>query len=84
MIERAGWEWAFYISGLLVLAWTVGWIMVVYDTPKEHPWICDTERDHIVSTLSGTVSTTKVSAFLVWFSRCYHFINSGVRHINRF
>ncbi|XP_050301269.1 sialin-like isoform X2 [Anthonomus grandis grandis] len=59
IIKQLGWTWAFYISGILVLLWTILWIVVVYDSPKEHPWIKSEEQDYIVGNLSGTVSNKK-------------------------
>lgn len=59
-MEHLDWKWAFYISGIVVLLWTVLWVLLVYDSPDQHPWIDDKERDYIVTSLSGTVSTKAV------------------------
>lgn len=60
VMEHLDWKWAFYISGIVVLLWTVLWVLLVYDSPDQHPWIDDKERDYIVASLSGTVSTKAV------------------------
>ncbi|XP_066155290.1 sialin-like [Euwallacea fornicatus] len=59
VIEHVGWEWGFYISGILVLVWTFFWIVAVYDCPEKHPWIGSCEKDYIVNGLSGTLSSKK-------------------------
>src|SRR5450756_1789724 len=36
MVEY-GWRWAFYVSGILSLAWVVAWIFVFTEDPAKHP-----------------------------------------------
>lgn len=64
-MEHLDWKWAFYISGIVVLLWTVLWVVLVYDSPEQHPWIDDKERDYIVTSLSGTVSTKTVRMLIL-------------------
>lgn len=59
VIEHISWDWAFYISGIIVLVWTVVWIIFVHDSPEEHPWISLKEKEYIVSSLAGTISAKK-------------------------
>ncbi|XP_030746865.1 sialin-like [Sitophilus oryzae] len=56
VIDSLGWEWAFYITGLIVLAWTFAWLFLVHDTPQNHPWITSEEKEHIDTSLAGTIS----------------------------
>ncbi|KAJ8961071.1 hypothetical protein NQ314_006001 [Rhamnusium bicolor] len=45
IIENLGWIWAFIISGILVLTWTILWIIFVSDSPDAHPRISDEEKN---------------------------------------
>ncbi|CAG2223697.1 SLC17A5 [Mytilus edulis] len=42
-----GWGSIFYITGGLACIWVVAWFILVRDTPSEHPWISQAERDYI-------------------------------------
>ncbi|KAL1518097.1 hypothetical protein ABEB36_001772 [Hypothenemus hampei] len=59
IIEYVDWNWAFYISGILVALWTVLWSCLVYDSPDQHPWIQENERNYITTSLSGTICSPK-------------------------
>jgi len=59
IIEHISWDWAFYITGVIVLIWTFLWILLVRDSPDGHPWIEKKEREYIVLSLAGTISTKK-------------------------
>ncbi|XP_066153286.1 uncharacterized protein [Euwallacea fornicatus] len=51
-----GWPAAFYIMGLLGLAWCVLYFFLGFNTPAVHPTITKEERDYIQSSLEETGS----------------------------
>lgn len=58
--ESIGWVYSFYISAVLVAAFTLLWIFFVYDEPCKHPRITIGEKDYIKERLIGISKTTKV------------------------
>ncbi len=44
-----GWKMTFVIIGVLGFIWIVPWLIVNKKLPKDHPWITDEEREHILS-----------------------------------
>jgi len=47
LISAWGWESAFYITGLVGLAWSALWFNLVFETPAVHPRISEYERHYI-------------------------------------
>jgi ACS family hexuronate transporter-like MFS transporter len=47
------WRAAFIILGAVGLLFTVGWFVVVRDTPEVHPWVSRAERAEIVPNRAG-------------------------------
>ncbi|CAH1715815.1 unnamed protein product [Aphis gossypii] len=47
LISAWGWESAFYITGLVGLAWSALWFNLVFETPAVHPRISEFERNYI-------------------------------------
>ena len=43
-----------------VLAWCIVWMLMVTDSPLDHPRISAEERTYIVTSLKGTISMSKV------------------------
>ena len=43
-----------------VLAWCIVWMLMVTDSPLDHPRISAEERTYIVTSLKGTISMNKV------------------------
>jgi ACS family sodium-dependent inorganic phosphate cotransporter len=41
--KHYGWEWLFFLPGILSFIWAVLWSYFVYDTPAEHPRITEKE-----------------------------------------
>ncbi|KAK7111022.1 uncharacterized transporter slc-17.2-like [Littorina saxatilis] len=54
-----GWPTVFYVMAAGVLAWCVSWMLLVTDSPLDHPRISEEERDYIVNSLKGTISLKK-------------------------
>lgn len=44
-----GWKATFVTIGSLGLIWIIPWMIINKKGPKEHPWITEAERDHILS-----------------------------------
>lgn len=44
LIDKFGWESAFYSTGLIGVVWSIAWFFLVYDSPSEHPRISEKER----------------------------------------
>ena len=42
-----GWRAVFYTAGCIGLLWSAAWLVLVYDTPDEHPAASDSERRRI-------------------------------------
>lgn len=61
IIDWYGWEWVFYITGVLGFAWSVAWAAMVFDTPQEHPWISEKERNYIEDSIGNSLNRSKVS-----------------------
>ncbi|CAL4153453.1 unnamed protein product [Meganyctiphanes norvegica] len=59
MIQHLGWEYAFYIPAAVTLLWSIAWYFFVTDSPKDYPWMSNTEREYILSSL-GTKENTKL------------------------
>lgn len=43
IMVQFGWRWAFYISGVLSLAWVIAWIFVFTEDPAKHPRMTEGE-----------------------------------------
>ncbi|XP_034229962.1 sialin-like [Thrips palmi] len=56
IIDAMGWEAVFYISGALGVLWWLAWVVLVFDSPDEHPRIASTERLYIQKALAGNVA----------------------------
>ena len=56
IIDSLGWEAAFYIIGSITLVWGILWLLVVFDSPEQHPRISEEERQYITSELSKSLS----------------------------
>lgn len=44
-----GWEITFIIIGGVGMLWIIPWLIVNKKSPKDHPWITDEEKNHILS-----------------------------------
>ena len=53
IINGINWEAVFYIQGSFALVWFVFWVLLVYDTPEQHPFITAEERDFIVTAIGS-------------------------------
>jgi MFS transporter, ACS family, hexuronate transporter len=61
-----GWQWAFILTGLIGFIWLVLWYFV-YDVPKNHPKVAQSELNHILSDHDEPVETAEITPKLTWF-----------------
>jgi MFS family permease len=47
IIDKFGWETAFYVIGGITMIWFGFWWFLVFDTPDQHPRISKKELEHI-------------------------------------
>jgi sugar phosphate permease len=52
LIEQYGWRTMFFISGAISLLGVAAFWFVIYDYPKDHPWISAHERSQIETALA--------------------------------
>ncbi|XP_028162788.1 putative inorganic phosphate cotransporter isoform X1 [Ostrinia furnacalis] len=55
LIEKFGWDYAFYIPGIISTVWCLLWLVLVYDSPVKHPRISDSEKKYILEALGDKV-----------------------------
>ncbi|XP_076445676.1 sialin-like [Babylonia areolata] len=60
-----GWPSVFYVFGALGCAWFVLWMLMVYDSPSQHPRISDSERRFIEASV-GKRTTGRKRAPVPW------------------
>ncbi|VDI45410.1 MFS transporter, ACS family, solute carrier family 17 (sodium-dependent inorganic phosphate [Mytilus galloprovincialis] len=56
-----GWGSIFYITGGVTLLWVLLWFILIRDTPLEHPWITDAEKNYICKTIPFNVENKKLN-----------------------
>ena len=56
LAQHLGWEWIFYVFGVMGLVWCVGWIYVVKDNPEEDRNITDQELEYLRTGKSNFLS----------------------------
>ncbi|KAK3925537.1 Putative inorganic phosphate cotransporter [Frankliniella fusca] len=58
-----GWPSAFWLSGLLGLAWSVAWVVFAANAPGSSRHVSKEERQYIEESFSGTSSHKEVDTF---------------------
>ncbi|GAB6019423.1 hypothetical protein CHUAL_001004 [Chamberlinius hualienensis] len=48
-----GWPWPFYTFGIIGAVWLCFWMIFVYNSPTDHPWISAEEHNYISSRLDN-------------------------------
>ncbi|XP_078595071.1 sialin-like [Branchiostoma floridae x Branchiostoma japonicum] len=81
--DQIGWPWVFYITGIVALVWFVAWMLLVHDSPAEHPRISEEEREYIESSIGTNVQEDIPVPWLefaksrvVWCLLIGHFCNN--------
>ncbi|XP_063222117.1 sialin-like isoform X2 [Bacillus rossius redtenbacheri] len=64
LLGVVGWRIVFYMFASLVAAWTLLWMIFVYDSPNSHPRISDEERTYITESIKK--NENQVAAKLPW------------------
>jgi len=54
LIAHLGWESVFYVTGVISIAWSLLWFVLVFDSPSEHPRIADEERRFIENAIGSS------------------------------
>jgi MFS transporter, ACS family, hexuronate transporter len=49
-----GWKATFVLIGGLGMLWIIPWLAVYKSGPESHPWISESEREHILADVGGT------------------------------
>ncbi|XKL69073.1 hypothetical protein PGB90_006842 [Kerria lacca] len=60
IIDWYGWEFVFYVTGSLGVIWYLTWALLVYDTPQEHPWISNEEKEYIEKSIGKSLNRNKL------------------------
>lgn len=63
LMTEFGWVYTFYIPATIVLAVTIVWFYIVYNSPIEHPRISEQELKFIEAAQGNTVSRSQVILF---------------------
>lgn len=69
------WQASFYLYGAAGVLWFIGWAVLVYESPEQHPFISEKERAFIidnggglkVKTVSIRKNNLKIVVFLTFF-----------------
>ncbi|MGE0624126.1 MAG: ACS family MFS transporter [Pseudomonadales bacterium] len=83
-----GWEWAFYLFGLVGVVWYVAWNRLVTASPAEHPRIAQAELAYLeerAQTTGAVVDPPAITTFLrnraVWAIIVAHFCNNWTLYV---
>lgn len=61
-----GWHWSFYTCALIGFVAGAVWHWLARDTPEQHPWITEEERQHIEAGLTASVRELEERITLPW------------------
>jgi len=88
IVLQLGWQWAFYLFGMVGVLWFIAWQKLVAATPQEQNGISAAELQHIEenASASGTVDeTVPLSTFLknkaVWAMIVAHFCSNWTLYV---
>jgi len=56
-----GWRVTFVIIGVIGFLWIIPWWVMNKNPPKEHPWITDAEKEHIISGMNEGLQSDEES-----------------------
>jgi len=89
LISAWGWESAFYITGLVGLAWSTLWFNLVFETPADHPRISEYERHYIETEIAkqskpGTKVINEPQLIFVLYSIICNSIKSKIYHVDKY
>jgi len=80
--KLCGWEFVFYIQGSLSLLWCAVWIICVSDTPAEHKFASEAEKNYIAAAQPNSTSKGGAKLSVPWGSMftSVPFLTIGVAH----
>ena len=88
IVSTMGWEWAFYLFGMVGVVWFVAWQYFVTTTPQEHPRISAEEKQFLADNApaSGAVEENiPITHFLknkpLWAIIVAHFCNNWTLYV---
>tara|TARA_B100000963_G_scaffold114574_1_gene99819 strand:- start:5398 stop:6678 length:1281 start_codon:yes stop_codon:yes gene_type:complete len=87
IVTELGWEWAFYLFGLVGVFWYIAWHLVVTNTPETHPRISAVEAQFIAANApaAGAVEAPPMRQFLrnkaLWAIIVAHFCNNWTLYV---
>jgi ACS family sodium-dependent inorganic phosphate cotransporter len=82
IVQRLGWEWAFYLFGAVGAVWFAFWYRMVTSTPATHPLVTEEEmaQIHGKELLDESIDSPPIREFLkcmpVWAIIVTHFCNN--------
>lgn len=81
LINKFGWEFAFYAVAALTLSIVLAWAFLISDTPRTHSRINPNEIEYIEQSLAGNVTEEKViqiniSIKFIWQTFKFSFIQA--------
>ena len=88
IVTYLGWEWAFYLFGLVGVVWYIAWQYFVTTTPQEHTRISEEEKAYLAehAPASGSVEESiPITHFLknkpLWAIIVAHFCNNWTLYV---
>ncbi|XP_030040391.2 sialin isoform X1 [Manduca sexta] len=80
LMEKFGWESAFYVPAGLTLVWCGFWWYLVADTPGEHPRITEAEKTYILDALGDKVKKSKGLPPFKYIIKSFPFLAMVILH----
>ncbi|XP_045500567.1 putative inorganic phosphate cotransporter [Colias croceus] len=71
LIEKFGWDYAFYVPGIIAAVWCVAWWILVYDSPVQHPRITDKEKAYILGAIGDKVVSSSHTKMVPPFRKIF-------------
>ncbi|CAH0400879.1 unnamed protein product [Chilo suppressalis] len=71
LIENLGWDYAFYVPGIIALVWCFAWLVLVYDSPVQHPRILESEKKYILEAIGDKVQQNHETKIVPPFKRIF-------------
>lgn len=55
-----GWQWIFYVTGAICIAWYILWVILIKESPQKDPWISDFEVKYIAATIETSTNNKSI------------------------
>jgi hypothetical protein len=69
LIASHGWESVFYVFGAAGVGFVFFWMLLVYDSPNNHPYITDAEKSLLQTSLADEMAQNRkviINTFLIF------------------